>query len=85
MHAHVNHDGAVATYCYRRHRFSNGDSRVLFFSSPYSVKTTSLTHTSNDLFDQIWRKGVPSGSLVQNFLTPTLQPPEISIVKCGFS
>ena len=38
-------------------RFSNGDSRVLF-SPPYSVKTTSLPHTPNDLFDQIWRKGV---------------------------
>jgi len=34
-------------------RFSNGDSRVLFFSLPYSVKTTSLPHTPNNLFDQI--------------------------------
>ena len=34
-------------------RLFNGDSRVLFFSSPYSVKTTSLPHMPNDLFDQI--------------------------------
>ena len=26
---------------------------------------------------QIWRKGVPFGSLVQKLSTPTLQPPEI--------
>ena len=48
-----------------------------FFSSPYSVKTTSLPHTPNDLFNQICRKGVPFGRLVQTFLTPILQPPEI--------
>jgi len=56
----------------RRHRFPNGDSRVR-----YSVKTTSLPHTPNDLFDQIWLKGVPFGSFVQKYSTPTLQPPEI--------
>jgi len=45
---------------------------------PYTVKmtllkTTSLPHrpTPNDLFDQILRKGVIFGSLVQNFSTPT--------------
>jgi len=43
-----------------------------FFSSLSSVKTKSLPHTPNDLFDQICRKGVPFGSLVQKFLTPTL-------------
>ena len=48
-----------------------------FFSSPYSVKTTLLPHTPNDLFDHIWRKSVSFGSLVQKFSTPTLQPPEI--------
>jgi len=47
------HDVAVATSCYIRHRVSNGDSRVLFFSSLSSVKTTSLPHTPKDLFDQI--------------------------------
>ena len=65
--------------CYRRHRVSNGDSHVLFFSPPYSVKTTSLPHTPNNLFDHIWRKGVPFGSLVQKFSTPTLQPPKFKI------
>ena len=58
------HDGAVAAVVYRRHRLSNRDSRVLFFSPSYSVKPT-LPHTPNDLFDQIWRKGVPFGTLVQ--------------------
>jgi len=51
-------------------------TRILFFSSPYNVKTTSLPHTPNDLFDQIWRKDVHFSSLVQKFSTPTLQPPE---------
>ena len=44
-----------------------------FFSPSSSVKTTLLPHTPNDLFDQIWLKG----SLVQRFLTPTLQAPRI--------
>jgi len=48
-----------------------------FFSSLSSVKTTSLPHTPNDLFDKIWRKGVTFGSLVQKISTPTLQPTEI--------
>jgi len=48
-----------------------------FFSSLSSVKTTSLPHMPNDLFDQIWRKGVPFGSLVQKFSAPTLQAPKI--------
>ena len=48
-----------------------------FFSPPYSVKTTSLPHMPNDLFDQIWHKGVHFGRLVQQFSTPTLQPTEI--------
>jgi len=48
-----------------------------FYLAACSVKTTTLPHTPNDLFDQIWRKGVPFGSLVQTFSTLTLQPPEI--------
>jgi len=32
-----------------------------------SVKTPQKAHTSNDLFDQFWRKGVPFGTLDQNF------------------
>jgi len=42
-----------------------------------SVKTTLLPYTPNDLFDGIWRKGVPFFSLVQKFLNPTLQAPKI--------
>ena len=60
-----------------------------FFSSLSSVKTTSLQHTPNDLFDQIWRKGVPFSSLVQKFSTPLYSPSprnlKFFIVKCGFS
>jgi len=48
-----------------------------FFLAAVCVKTTSLPHTPNDLFDQIWRKGVPFVILLQKFSTPILQPPEI--------
>ena len=48
-----------------------------FLVALYSVKTTSLPHTPNDLFDQIWRKGVPFGSLVQKISTRTLQAPKM--------
>jgi len=51
----------------RRTRVSNGRSSVFFFSVPYSVNTPLLGHTLNDSFDQIWRKGVPFGTLVQTF------------------
>ena len=39
-----------------------------FFLPSSSVKTTLLPHTPNDLFNQIWRKGVPFGSLVQKLV-----------------
>ena len=39
-----------------------------FFPSLSSVKITSLPHMPNDLFDQIWRKGVPFGSMVHDGL-----------------
>ena len=35
------------------------------------------SHAEVDLFDQIWRKGVPFGRLVQKFSTASLQAPEI--------
>jgi len=38
-----------------------------FFSPPYTVKTALLAYTPNNLIDQIWRKGVPFGTLVQTF------------------
>jgi len=57
-----------------------GRSRVLFYLlESYSVKTPLLAHTPNDLFDQIWRKGVPIGTLVQKFLTP---PPKCKLFHC---
>ena len=47
-------------------------SAFLFFSwAPYSVKTPLLAHTTNNLFDHIWRKGMPFGTLVQKFSTST--------------
>jgi len=47
--------------------------RMAFFSAFY---TPLLPRTPNDLFDQIWHKGVPFGTLVQTFTTPP-QPPKI--------
>jgi len=53
-------------------RISDGLSGVgpTFFWVLYSVKTTLLAHTRNDLFDQIWRNGVSFGTFVQNFQPP---------------
>jgi len=48
-----------------------------FFSRRHIVSKQRHCHTPNDLFDQIWRKAVPFGSLVQKILTLTIQPPEI--------
>ena len=73
------HDGAVAAVVLQTtSSFQWRFSRTFFiFSSLSSVKTKSLPHTPNDLFDQIWRKGVPFGSLVQKFSTATLQAAKI--------
>jgi len=77
-----NHDIAVATQCYRRLDFPMAILAYFFFSSQYSVKTTSLKHMPNDLFDQISRKGVPFGSLVQKFSTPNYNFPKLKNFHC---
>jgi len=48
--------------CHRRLEFPTG-VLAFFSSASHSVKTALLTHTPNELFDQIWRKGVPFGTL----------------------
>ena len=53
-------------WCYRRLDFPMAILSYFFFLP----QTTSLPHTPNDLFDQIWHKGVPFGSLMQAFSTP---------------
>ena len=54
-----------------------------FFSAlNIASKTPLLAHTLNVLFGQCWRKGVPFGTLVQNYKPPASKLWKISIIKC---
>jgi len=53
---------------------------------PFKYRYWHIGPKPNDLFDQIWRKGVPFGTLVHKFSTSTAQRQNLkfSIIKCRF-
>jgi len=79
----MHHSGAVATQCYSRLDCPMVVHRVLFyFSALRGVTTPLLAHTPNDLYDQLWRKGVPFGALVKKFSTSLPSLPKFKIFHC---